>query len=97
MMVMTTMMVMTAAKRLRQILHVGKLAVLRRARKIAGKLVQLISCCGISIRLRRLRGALQIRSDLLGHLLVLSRVGSLKLLERTHHLDERRQLPVVGL
>jgi len=92
----TTMMVM-AAESLRQILDVWKLPILRGARKIAGQLVQLVGRRRISLRLGGLGGALQIGRDLLGDLLILTRVRLLKLLQRVHHLDERRKLPLVGL
>ena len=90
-------MVMMAADRLGQILDVGELAGLRGVRKIGGKLVELGRRCGVAIRLGSLGGALQIRGDLLGNLLVLGRVRLLQLLERAHQLGEWRKLAVVRL
>jgi hypothetical protein len=92
-------MVMTVmpTHRLRQILDVGEVAALRRIRKIRGKLAELGRRGGIALRLRILRGALQIRGDLLGNLLVFGRVRLLKLLQFAHHLGERRKPAVIWL
>src|ERR1035437_4914490 len=88
---------MMATHRLRQILHVGKLAALGGVRKVAGKLVELGRTCGIAARLGGLSGALQIRGDLLGYLLVLGWVRLLQMLELAHQLRKGRKPAVVRL
>lgn len=70
MMVMSEMM-MSAAHCLRQILDIRKLAARRSAGEVRCKLIELGGGVGIAIGLSRLGCALQIRSDLLRHLLVL--------------------------
>ena len=90
-------MVVVAAESLRQVLYVGDLAACRGFREVGGKLVELVRHGRITLRLGSLGGALQIRSDLLGNLLVLGRVRLLELLKRAHQLRERRKLAVVGL
>jgi len=82
-------MVVMATDRLSQILDVGQLAALRGIREVRRKLAELARRRRIAIRLGRLSGALQIRGDLLRHLLILAWVGLLKLLERAHQLGER--------
>src|SRR5579864_1452329 len=74
------MMVVVPADRLSQILDAGELAARRGAREVLRKLVELVRRCRITVGLRCLSGALQVRRDLLGHLLVHGRIGLLKLL-----------------
>jgi hypothetical protein len=93
---MMTMMMVTADC-LRHILHVGKLAALRGVRKVGSQLVELSGGCGVAIRLRSLSGVLQVRRDLLRDLLILGRVGLLKLLERAHQLSEGRKAAFIRL
>ena len=90
-----TMVMIGAADGCRQILNVGKLAGLRCARKVRGKLVQLIRRGGRAVGGGRLGRALQILGDLLRHLAVLRRIGLLKLLKRAHQLGERRKAATV--
>ena len=79
------MMVMPMdTRRLSQILDIGKLAAGGGVGEIRRQLVELVRGCGIALRLGRLRGALQIRRDLLGDLFILGRIGLLELLKRTH-------------
>lgn len=88
-------MMMPALYCLGQILNVGELPALRGAAEIRGKLIQLAGGSGITIRLRGLRGALQSSGDLLRHLLILSWIGLLQLLQRAKHLRERGKRIVV--
>ncbi len=83
------MMVVMATDRLSQILDVGQLAALRGIREVRRKLAELIRRRRIAVRLGRLGCALQVRGDLLRHLLILGWVGLLELLERAHQLGER--------
>ena len=83
------MMVMMAAHRLRQVLNVGELAACRGVGEVRRKLVELIRRGRVTTRLGSLGGGLQVRGDLLCHLLILGWVRLLKLLKRIHHLDER--------
>ncbi len=69
------MMVMAAAAaiyRLRKILQIRQLTALRSRGKVVCKLRQLTRRAGVSLRLRGLRGGLQIGRNLLGDLRVLS-------------------------
>ena len=91
------MVVMAATDRLREILNVGELAALRGAGKVRRKLVELGRLCRIAVCRGSLHGALQVRGDLLGDLLVLGWIRLLKLLERAHELSERRKLAVLRL
>ncbi len=75
------MAMMAAANSLRQILQVWQLAALGSVREIRRQLVQLGRCGGIAVCLGSLGRALQIRSDLLCDLLILSRVRLLQLLQ----------------
>ena len=59
-----------ATGRLSPILGIRDLAAPRGVREVFRKLVQLAARCGIAVRLSRLGGALQVRSDLLRDLLV---------------------------
>ena len=77
--------------RLRQTLDVGKVAALRRLRKVGGELAELGGSSGIALRLGRLGGVLQLGRNLLCHLFVLTWVRLLKLLEFADHLSEGRQ------
>src|SRR5664279_2326856 len=86
---------MMAADRLGQILHVGELTVLGSVRKIAGKLVELSRRRGIAGRGGGLRRGLQVGSDLRSNLLVLGWIRLLKLLEFAHQLREGRKPGVV--
>src|ERR1039457_2838351 len=91
---MMVVMMMTA-DRLRQILHIGKLAALGGARKVVRKLRQLGRLGGIAGRRGGLSGGLKIGGDLPRDLLVLGWVRLLQLLELTHQLSEGRKLAVV--
>ena len=86
---------MMAADRLRQILHIGKLAALGGARKVVRKLRQLGRLGGIAGRRGGLSGGLKIGGDLPRDLLVLGWVRLLQLLELTHQLSEGRKPAVV--
>src|ERR1035437_9269158 len=86
---------MMAAERLRQILHVRELAALGCARKVVRKLRQLGRLGSIAGRRGGLRGGLEVRGDLLRDLLVLGWVCLLQLLELTHQLSEARKLAIV--
>lgn len=91
------MMMVMATDGLCQVLNVRELVARRGFCEIGGKLVELARRRRIAGRLSRLGGALQVCGDLLGYLLVLRRVGLLKLLERVHQPDCGRQLIAVGL
>lgn len=91
------MVVMAPANGLRQILHVRELAALRGVGEVRRKLVELGRLGRVAVRRGGLRGALQVRGDLLRDLLVLAWVRLLKLLERVHQLGERRKLAVLRL
>ena len=86
------MMVMARADRLRQILHIRELSALRGAGEVRRQLIELRGLRRIAVRSGGLRGAFQVRRDLLRDLLVLGRIRMLKLLQRAHHLSERRKL-----
>ena len=88
---------MMGARRLRQILDVGDLAALRGAAEIARKLGELVRRRRIALRRGGLGRGFQICRDLLGDLLVLSRVRLLKLLEHAHQLGERGKPALVRL
>jgi hypothetical protein len=77
----TMMMVMatSGASRLGQILDARELTALGCGCKVRRKLVELVRRCRIPLRLRSLRGALQVSGDLLGNLLVLGWVRLLEL------------------
>ena len=80
-----------------QILDVGQLAALRGGGEVRGKLAELRRLGRIAVRRGGLRGGLQVRGDLLSHLLVLGWIRLLKLLQRAHELCERRKLAVLRL
>ena len=67
-------MMSSAAEGLRQIRNVGNLATLRRGAEIVGELGELIGRRRIAVGGRSLGGALQIGGDLLGDLLIFSRI-----------------------
>ena len=90
------MMVAMATHRLRQVLDVGELAAGRGIGEVRRQLAELSCRCRITARRGSLRGCLQVGGDLLCDLLILGWVRLLKLLERIHQLDERRELAVVG-
>lgn len=90
------MMVM-ATDRLRQILHVGKLAALRGADEIRRNLVELGRLCRNAVGRGSFRGVLRVCSDLLGNLLVLGWIRLSNLRQRAYELSERRKLAVFGL
>ena len=94
---MMTVMMAAAADGRRQILNIGELPGLRGSAEVGRKLVKLVRSGGITLRLGRLNGALQVRGDLLCHLLILSWVGLLKLLKLAQQLRERRKLGAVWL
>lgn len=76
------MMMVMATDCLSQTLDVGELAALRGGGEVRRKLAELARRCGIAVGLGSLSGALQVRGDLLGDLLILGWVRLLKLLER---------------
>lgn len=63
-----------AVDRLRKILQIRQLAALGSRGKVTRKLRQLPCRAGVSLRLRGLRGRLQVGRNLLGDLRVLSRI-----------------------
>ena len=75
-----TLVMMVSTKGLSQILNIGELAALRGLREVGRHLVELARRRRIAVSLRCLGSALQIRSDLLGHLLILRRIRLLNLL-----------------
>lgn len=94
---MSVMMVSTSAERLGQIADIGQVAAGGGIREIRRQFIQLGRRGRIARRLGRFRRALQVRRDLLGHLLVLGWVRSPELLERVQSLSERGKLAVAGL
>jgi len=86
------MMVMAARRRLIGVVDIRELTRLRGRGEGRRKLREFRCCRGIAIGLRSLCGSGQVRRDLLGDLLILGRIGLLKLLERLHQLGERREL-----
>ena len=86
---------MMAAHRLRQILHVRELTALGSIAKVGGKLGELGRLGSIAGRRGGLSGGLEVRGDLLRDLLVLGWVRLLQLLEVTHQLSEGRKPAVV--
>ena len=86
---------MTAAHGLREILDIGELTALRGVGEVRSKLAQLARGRGIATRCGSLGGALQVSSDLLRNLCVLSRIRLLKLLQRVQQLGEGRKLAIV--
>ena len=93
---MVMMMVMAADAGLLQILRARHLSGLGRVLKLGPQLVELIGKGRVSRRLRGLRGALQVGSDLRGYLLKSGRIGLLELLQHAHHHCSRRQVLRVG-
>lgn len=91
------MVTVMPAHRLQQILHVGDLSALRRAAEIGCQLVELARPARIPIRLGSLRRSLQVRRDLLRHLLEFRRIRLLQLLQRAHQLSEWRELLAIRL
>ena len=79
-----------------EVLNVRQLAVLRGVGKVCGDLVELVGRSGVALRLRGLRGALQVRRDLRCDLPIPGRIGLLELLERRHPLREWRKTAAVG-
>jgi len=77
---MSMVVIVTPAHCLSQVLHIGHLAALRGLREVGRHLVELARRRRIAVSLRCLGSALQIRSDLLGHLLILRRIRLLNLL-----------------
>jgi hypothetical protein len=91
------MVVVMSAECLRQILDARELIALRGIRKVSGQLIELVCQRGIALRLSALGARLEVRSDLLGNLLVLRWVRLLNLLENAHQLGEGRKPAVIGL
>jgi len=91
------MVVVVTAEGLRQVRNIRKLAAAGSVGEIRRKLVEKIGRVRVSLGLRGLCSALEVRCDLLGDLLVLRRVVLLKLLQRAQHLGKRGKLAVVGL
>jgi len=86
-----------AADSLREILQVGQPTALGSAGEVARQLGELARCAGVALRLGRLSGALQVRGNLLSHLLVFRWVRFLKLLQGTRQLRKWREPAAVGL
>jgi hypothetical protein len=80
----------------RQILQIGKLPGTGGVGEIGSELAKLVGLRRITVCLRRLRGTLQIRRDLLRQLLIFRRVLLLHLLQGAHQLRKRRQLTAIG-
>ncbi len=89
------MMMVVSADRLRQFLKAGELAAGGRVAEIRRELAELTRRGHIAVTLSRLRSALQVRGDLLYHLLILARIRLLKLLERADHLGDRGKLSLI--
>ena len=70
----------TTADCLSDVLQVGQLTRLRGVAEVGRKLSELARRVGVTLRLSCLRGALQVRGNLLRHLFVLRWVRHLKLL-----------------
>lgn len=87
----------TAADGLGQILYVRKLAGRRSIREVAGQLIQLRGGPGVTFGSSRLCGVLQVRCDLLSHLLVLSWIRFLQLLQCNQNSRKWRELAIIGL
>jgi len=88
--------VSAAADRLSQILNIRKLAAGGGGCEVLRQLRQLSGLRRVAVGLGRLRSGLQVIGNLLGHLLILSWVRLLKLLQRAQKLREGRQLAAVG-
>ena len=84
------MVVSAAPNGLRQILNVRKLAAGGSGCEVFRQFRQLIRLRGVAIGLGGLRGRLQVGGNLLGDLLILSRVCLLQLLQRAQQLREWR-------
>jgi len=91
------MVAVMPAYRLCQILDVRKLIGLRCLGEVFRELGQLAGRGAVALRLSRLGRTLQIGGDLLSDLLILGRIGLLKLLKFTEHLGERGKLSIIGL
>jgi|HubBroStandDraft_5_1064220.scaffolds.fasta_scaffold83391_2 hypothetical protein len=89
-------MMVVSADRLSQLLKARELAARGCVAKIRRELAELTSSGCIAVTLGRLRSALQVRGDLLYHLLVLARIRLLKLLESADRLGHGRELPLIG-
>jgi hypothetical protein len=83
--------VVVTRHRLRQILDIRKLAAFGGVAEIRGEFIELSGGCGVSVDDGGLRGAFQVGRDLLRHLLILCRIGLLKLLQLAEHLRKRRE------
>ena len=83
-------MMAAAADGLRQVRNVGKLATLARGGEIRGELGELVGRGRIPVGGRGLRSILQIGGDLLGDLLIFSRIRLLQLLQSAEQLRKRR-------
>ena len=83
-------MMASAADGLRQVRNVGKLPALARGGEIRGELGELVGRGRIPVRGRGLRSILQIGGDLLGDLLIFSRIRLLQLLQSAEQLRKRR-------
>ena len=82
---------------LSQILDVGELTTVRGVGEVCRELAELVRRCRVAVRLSCFSRALQVRSDLLGDLLILGRVRLLELLKGAEQLGERRKLGAVRL
>ena len=90
------MMVVKPAQGLGQAADARQLAARGSVLEVGGKRAKLRCSGGITLRLGRLRGGLQVRGDLLRDLLILGRVLLLQLLERAHQLGKGRKLLAIG-
>src|ERR1035438_4223375 len=100
---MSVVMVVVAAASTRspadclgEILQVGQLTGLRGIAKVGRKLSELARRGGVTLRLGRLSGTLQVGGNLLRHLFVFRWVRFLKLLQSVGQLRKWRKLAAVG-
>jgi len=84
--------VVSPGKRLREILKVGQLVTLRSIGEIARKLRQLVSQRRVPAGLSRLGRGVEVRGNLLRHVLILSGILLLQILQSGGDLRERREL-----
>jgi len=87
----------SSADSLREILQVGELTTPGSAGEVCRQLGELTCRAGVALRLGRLSGALQVRGNLLSHLLVFRWVRFLKLLQGVRQLRRGREPAAVGL
>ena len=86
----------TSTDCLSEVLQVGQLTRLRGVAEVGRKLSELARRAGVTLRLSCLRGALQVRGNLLRHLFELRGVRHLKLLQSVGQLRKWRKPAAVG-